>query len=217
MSVKFITCTPDAEKIVAYCARVSSPFQDNPQYEGLIKYCWVHKHLSIFEQADMTLEITTSRAISAQIIRHRSFHFQEFSQRYSQAMTMEPVEIRGQDKKNRQSSVEYSNTKLADYYLQSIHEQNKLALDLYNDMVSDGIAKEVARFVLPMSTTTKLYMKGNLRDWINYINVRTDSSTQKEHRMIAQKCKDIFIKQFPTISASVWEEDCDSLDSTTVL
>ena len=203
MKVKMISVTENAEKIIAHCARVSSKNQENEKIAGLIKYCIKHKHWSIFEQGTMTVEIETSRAISAQILRHRSFTFQEFSQRYAEATEFENYKARRQDVKNRQNSID----DLTEFELQWFNiAQSKIqqqSLELYNMALTKGIAKEQARFLLPMSTKTKLYMTGNIRSWIHYLELRTEEGTQKEHRDIAEKIKRIFINEFPIISESL--------------
>ena len=212
--VCLVTVTPDAEKTIGYIARVSNPNnQDNPKVEGLLKYCIKHGHWSIFEQAHMTLEINTTRAIAAQILRHRSFTFQEFSQRYADTNLLDaPVvpELRRQDTKNRQNSIDdIAETEKA--YLQGrISQYFKEGMDLYNDLLSKGIAKECARFVLPLATPTRIYMTGSARSWMHYIQLRTANGTQKEHMDIANLCRDHFICNFPTISKALgWCPDVD--------
>ena len=199
MMVKLISITPDAEKLIAYCARVSSKQQDNPEIEKLIKYCLDHKHWSIFETASMTVEIETSRAISAQILRHRSFTFQEFSQRYSEATEYITYEARRQDKKNRQNSI--GDMKLDDekWFWEAQQMVQSNCDRVYRQALKRGIAKEQARFLLPMSTKTKLYMTGNVRNFIHYIEVRANKDTQLEHRVIAEEIKKIFKKELPTV------------------
>jgi thymidylate synthase (FAD) len=201
--VKLISCTPDAEKLIAYCARVSNPNnQDNNNYSKLLKYCIDHKHWSIFEQGFMTLEINTTRGLAAQILRHRSFTFQEFSQRYADASLLSeeiPVfELRRQDTKNRQNSINDIDDTTKKLWTEHIQEHFRRAKELYDKMIGDGIAKECARFVLPLATPTRLYMSGSLRSWITYISLREKNGTQKEHIRIAKQCKQIFCDQFPT-------------------
>lgn len=190
------------ESLIQFCARVSSPNQTsgNPK---LIKYCLDKKHWSVFEQADLTIEVETSRAISAQILRHKSFSFQEFSQRYQQVTEFETYEARQQDIKNRQNSTDDSPKETQDWFqfMQTII-QDKCA-EAYKTALEKNIAKEQARMLLPMSTKTKLYMKGNLRSWITYLLVRLDKSTQKEHRDIALEIQKIFVTEFPIISAAL--------------
>ncbi len=206
-SVKLISVTPDAEKHIAYCARVSNPQnQDNESFEGLLKYCIKHQHWSIFEQSFMTVEIETTRGIAAQVLRHRSFTFQEFSQRYADSSLLSdyiPVpDLRRQDNKNRQNSIddigEYEKLTLQS----KIQEHFSQGMNLYKELLSHGIAKECARFVLPLATPTRLYMSGSLRSWLHYIDLRSSNGTQKEHMEIAEMCKNIFKEQFPIISAA---------------
>ena len=212
--VCLVSVTPDAEKTIGYVARVSNPNnQDNPKVDKLLKYCIDHGHWSIFEQAHMTLEINTTRGIAAQILRHRSFTFQEFSQRYADTNLLEQPEVpelRRQDTKNRQNSIDdIAETEKA--YLQGrISQYFKEGLDLYNDLLSKGIAKECARFVLPLATPTRIYMTGSARSWMHYIQLRTANGTQKEHMDIAGLCRDHFICNFPTISKALgWCPDVD--------
>lgn len=205
--VKLIHCTPKAEKLIAYMARVSSPKQDNPSYENLIKYLITNRHWSPLEMAGLCLEITTSRAISAQILRHRSFTFQEFSQRYSQAdLDFDYFAARRQDTKNRQNSIDDLSDDIQNWFLEAQEKVNHQAISLYCDALGKGISKESARFLLPLSTQTKLYMHGNLRSWVHYIELRSEKATQLEHREIALAAKDIFMEQFPIISKALeWE------------
>ena len=212
--VCLVSVTPDAEKTIGYVARVSNPNnQDNPKVDKLLAYCIKHGHWSIFEQAHMTLEINTTRGIAAQILRHRSFTFQEFSQRYADTNLLDaPVvpELRRQDTKNRQNSIDdIAETEKA--YLQGrISQYFKEGMDLYNDLLSKGIAKECARFVLPLATPTRIYMTGSARSWMHYIQLRTANGTQKEHMDIAKLCRDHFICNFPTISKALgWCPDVD--------
>jgi len=212
--VKLISVTPDAEKHMAYCARVSNPSnQDNEKFEGLLKYCIKHQHWSIFEQASMTLEIRTSRGIAAQVLRHRSFTFQEFSQRYADSSllgeTIPLPELRRQDTKNRQNSID----DLDPFEVQILEKQMQTLFDssmaLYNQMLERGVAKECARFVLPLATPTKMYMTGSVRSWIHYIALREKSGTQKEHMDIANAAKDIFCEQFPAVATALGGLDVD--------
>ena len=202
MTVRLISVTPDAEKTMAYVARVSNPAnQDSDNYAGLLKYCIKHNHWSVFEQSFMSLEIETTRGIAAQILRHRSFTFQEFSQRYADTNLLAdhiPVpELRRQDTKNRQNSID----DLGDYVklgLQTeIAEHFKASMNLYKRLLDLGVAKECARFVLPLATPTRIYMTGSCRSWITYIALREKSGTQKEHMDIAKECKKVFSEQFP--------------------
>ncbi|RTY36919.1 FAD-dependent thymidylate synthase [Chlorobium phaeovibrioides] len=194
-----------AEGLMAYCARVSSPHQESTDYEKLLAYCIAHKHWSIFEMADMTVEIVTSRAISPQILRHKSFQFQEFSQRYAQAQSIERYTPRRQDSKNRQNSLDDLPPETVAWFDRAQEQMAKESMALYEEALEKGIAKECARALLPLATQTKLYMKGSIRSWIHYLEVRTDPSTQKEHRDIADGIMAIFVKQFPvTASALGW-------------
>jgi len=208
MSVKLVNVSPDAEKHMAYCARVSNPNnQDNEKISGLLKYCIKHQHWSIFEQAFMTLEIETNRGIAAQILRHRSFTFQEFSQRYADSSllgeTIPLPELRRQDTKNRQNSIDDIDPFMIQKYQMLIQDHFRDAMELYQTMLDEGIAKECARFVLPLAVPTKMYMTGSVRSWIHYIDLRSANGTQKEHMEIANACKDIFKEQFPTIAEAL--------------
>ena len=207
MIVRLISVTPDAEKTMAHIARVSNPNnQDNPNYSGLLKYCIKHNHWSVFEQSSMTLEIETTRAIAAQVLRHRSFTFQEFSQRYADSNllgTIELPELRKQDKKNRQNSTDDLDPKLVDTLNRQMNTLFSSALSLYNQMLEDGVAKECARMVLPLCTPTRIYMTGSCRSWIHYINLRSAHGTQKEHMQIAEACRKVFTEQFPAVSEAL--------------
>ena len=210
MTVRLISVTPDAEKTMAHIARVSNPNnQDNPNYSGLLKYCIKHNHWSVFEQSSMTLEIETTRAIAAQVLRHRSFTFQEFSQRYADSNllgTIELPELRKQDKKNRQNSTDDLDPKLVDTLNRQMNTLFSSSLALYNQMLEDGVAKECARMVLPLCTPTKIYMTGSCRSWIHYIDLRSAHGTQKEHMEIAEACRKVFTEQFPTVSEALeWD------------
>ena len=203
MTVRLISVTPDAEKTMAYIARVSNPAnQDNENYAGLLKYCIKHNHWSVFEQSTMSLEIETTRGIAAQILRHRSFTFQEFSQRYADASFLGeeiPVpDLRRQDTKNRQNSIDDIADDVKSKFQLKIQEHFKSSMELYKELLDNGIAKETARFVLPLATPTRIYMTGSCRSWITYIALREKSGTQKEHMDIAKECKRIFGEQFPT-------------------
>ena len=207
MDVKFVSITPDAEKTMAYIARVSNPSnQDNEKFAGLLKYCIKHNHWSVFEQSSMTLEIETTRAIAAQILRHRSFTFQEFSQRYADSTKLGEIpipELRRQDEKNRQNST----NDLDEFVKQKLELQmNTLfssATALYQQMLEEGVAKECARMVLPLCTPTRIYMTGSCRSWIHYIELRSAHGTQKEHMDIAQAFKTVFVEQFPIVSEAL--------------
>jgi len=202
-AVKLIAITPKAEELIAYCARVSSSNQFNPNIEKLLKYCIDHGHWSVFETPYITIEINTSRAISAQILRHRSFTFQEFSQRYAAVADFETYPARRQDSKNRQNSID--DMKLEDKHWFNIAQDRVQTLSsfLYYEALDKGIAKEQARFLLPMSSKTKLYMTGNVRSWIHYLNLRCHVDTQKEHRDIALAIREILKKELPIISKAV--------------
>ena len=208
MTVKLISITPDAEQTMAYIARVSNPNnQDNPNYAKLLGYCIKHNHWSVFEQSTMTLEIETNRGIAAQILRHRSFTYQEFSQRYADSSMLSehiPIpDLRRQDTKNRQNSIddigEYEKltlqSKIADHFAEGMR--------LYKELLSHDIAKECARFVLPLATPTRIYMTGSCRSWIHYITLRSANGTQKEHMDIALECKEIFKEQFPSVAEAL--------------
>ena len=204
---KLVSVTPDAEKHIAYCARVSNPNnQDNEKFSGLLKYCIKHQHWSIFEQAFMTLEITTTRGIAAQILRHRSFTFQEFSQRYAPTSFLGDIELpelRRQDDKNRQNSIDDLDPEIVEKLNRQMITLFSSASNLYKQMLDAGVAKECARFVLPLATPTKLYMTGSARSWLHYIELRSAHGTQKEHMDIANSCKKIFVEQFPSISEAM--------------
>ena len=205
--VKLVTVTPKAEETIGYIARVSNPKnQDNPNVSGLLGYCIKHQHWSVFEQAHMTLEIETTRGLAAQILRHRSFTFQEFSQRYANTNFLGAIpvpDLRRQDEKNRQNSIDDVPQKQVEFLQKEIQAYFAEGLDLYNELIREGIAKECARFVLPLATPTRLYMTGTLRSWIHYIDLRSGHGTQKEHMEIAENCRDIFKEQFPIISEAL--------------
>ena len=207
MSVKLVTVTPDAEKLMAYIARVSNPSnQDNEKYAGLLKYCIKHNHWSVFEQSSMSLEIETTRAIAAQILRHRSFTFQEFSQRYAASTALGDIplpELRRQDLKNRQNSTNDLDPFVVQDYELKIKRHFVDAVKLYDKMLEAGVAKECARMVLPLATPTRIYMTGSCRSWIHYINLRSAHGTQKEHMVIAEACRKVFTEQFPAVSEAL--------------
>ena len=212
MTVKLVSITPDAEQMMAYIARVSNPAnQENEKYAGLLKYCIKHNHWSVFEQSTMTVEIETTRAIAAQILRHRSFTFQEFSQRYADTNLLEAIqlpELRRQDTKNRQNSIDDLDPEV----IEKLNKQMKTLFSsgqaLYNQMIESGVAKECARMVLPLCTPTRIYMTGSCRSWIHYINLRSGHGTQKEHMVIAKAVKDVFVEQFPAVSEALeWEKE----------
>ena len=206
--IKLVSVTADAEQHMAYVARVSNPKnQNNDKFAGLLKYCIKHGHWSVFEQAFMTIEINTTRGLAAQILRHRSFTFQEFSQRYADTNLLDTKidvpDLRSQDEKNRQNSIddipvskkENLQSKIATHFADAMH--------LYNELIKEGIAKECARFVLPLATPTRIYMTGNVRSWIHYIDLRSANGTQKEHMDVAKGVKEIFIEQFPNVSEAL--------------
>jgi len=206
--VKLISVTPDAEKTMAYVARVSNPSnQDNENYAGLLRYCIKHNHWSVFEQSHMTLEIETSRGIAAQILRHRSFTFQEFSQRYADAnLLAEEIhipELRRQDTKNRQNSTDDLEGYLRLTLETEIAQHFTASKNLYKRLLEMGVAKECARFVLPLATTTRIYMTGSCRSWLHYIDLRSAHGTQKEHMIIAEQCREVFKEQFPTVAEAM--------------
>ena len=206
--IKLISVTPDAEKHMAYVARVSNPKnQDNKKFAGLLKYCIEHGHWSVFEQAYMTVEINTTRGLAAQILRHRSFTYQEFSQRYADANLLSekiPLpHLRRQDKTNRQNSTDDVDEWVVQKYEILMEEHFKSSMDLYNKMLEDGIAKECARFVLPLSTPTRIYMTGSCRSWVHYIHLRSAHGTQKEHMDVAEGVRQVFMEQFPTVSEAL--------------
>ena len=207
-TAKLISVTPDAEKHMAYCARVSNPAnQDNEKFSGLLKYCVKHQHWSIFEQAYMTLELTTTRGIAAQVLRHRSFTYQEFSQRYADSsLLMDKIplpKLRRQDEKNRQNSID----DLDPFDVQNLELQMQTLFDssmaLYKQMLGRGVAKECARMVLPLCTPTRIYMTGSCRSWIHYITLRSANGTQQEHMDIALECKEVFKEQFPVVAEAL--------------
>jgi len=209
MNVKLVSITKpevegvhNAEDIIAYCARVSNPSNQTNTATApkLLKFLIKHKHWSPFELANMCVEIKTSRAIAAQILRHRSFSFQEFSQRYSEATEMEPLELRSPAEKNRQSSSEVIIDETQNKMAQMMMDANK---QLYEDMIKAGVAKECARMILPLGTQTTMYMNGTVRSWVHYIDLRTEENTQKEHREVAEEIKKIFIQQFPNVSEAL--------------
>ena len=192
---------------MAHIARVSNPNnQDNPNYAGLLRYCIQHEHWSVFEQSFMTLEIETTRGLAAQILRHRSFTFQEFSQRYADSNLLGEIELpelRRQDVKNRQNSIDDLDPAISDKLQKQMITLFSSSLALYNQMLESGVAKECARFVLPLATPTRLYMSGSCRSWIHYINLRSAHGTQKEHMDIANACKRVFMKNYPTVSEAL--------------
>ncbi len=207
-TVNLISVTPDAEKHMAYCARVSNPNnQENEKFSGLLKYCVKHQHWSIFEQAYMTVEINTTRGLAAQILRHRSFTYQEFSQRYADSTLLSTEialpELRRQDTKNRQNSIDDIDPFVRQKFEMLMQDHFKHGVDLYQKMLDEGIAKECARFVLPLACPTRIYMTGSVRSWIHYIELRSANGTQKEHMDIANMAKGIFVEQFPAVAEAM--------------
>lgn len=205
--------TPNAEENIAYIARVSNPAnQENEKIAGLLKYCIKNKHWSVFEQASMTLEIDTNRGIGTQILRHRSFKFQQFSQRYADnsllADEIPLPELRRQDNKNRQNSIDNLSEQDQEYWNERMKVIFASTMALYKEMLAAGIAKESARFILPEVMPTRMYMTGDIRSWIHYLDVRSANGTQKEHMEVAQKCRDIFIRELPIIAEALgWQAE----------
>ena len=206
--IKLVSVTPDAEKTMGYVARVSNPNnQDNPKVAGLLSYCIKHGHWSVFEQAHMTVEINTTRGLAAQILRHRSFTYQEFSQRYQDVSHIRediPLpELRSQDEKNRQNSVDDVDPAIVEKFNTKMRKHFDASIDLYKEMLHDGIAKECARFVLPLATPTRLYMTGSVRSWIHYIELRSAHGTQKEHMDLVENVRHVFNEEFPTVAEAL--------------
>ena len=208
MNVELISVTPDAEQHMAYVARVSNPKnQDNEKFAGLLKYCIQHGHWSVFEQAHMTVEIETTRGLAAQILRHRSFTYQEFSQRYADSSLLGDIiplpELRSQDTKNRQNSIDNVDQFVKQDFELKMQRHFVDGMKLYKEMLDAGIAKECARFVLPLATPTRLYMTGSVRSWVHYIDLRSAHGTQKEHMDVAKAIRGIFCEQFPTVAEAL--------------
>ena len=208
MSVKLVSSTPDAEKLMAYVARVSNPNnQGNDKFAGLLRYCIKHGHWSVFEQAYMTVEINSTRGLAAQILRHRSFTFQEFSQRYADtnllADEIPMFDLRSQDLKNRQNSNDDVPENKKKDLQEKIAQHFVDSMDLYNELLANGIAKECARFVLPLATPTRIYMTGSVRSWVHYIDLRSAHGTQKEHMDVAEGVREVFTEQFPTVAEAL--------------
>ena len=206
--IKLVSVTPNAEKTIAYVARVSNPQnQENDKFAGLLRYCIKHGHWSVFEQAFMTLEINTTRGLAAQILRHRSFTYQEFSQRYQDVSHIRediPLpELRSQDEKNRQNSIDDVDPVVVEKFNKKMRAHFNASIDLYKMMLHEGIAKECARFVLPLATPTRLYMTGSVRSWIHYIELRSAHGTQKEHMDLVENVRSVFKEQFPTVSEAL--------------
>ena len=207
MKVSFVNITADPEATMAYIARVSNPSnQKNENYAGLLRYCIKHQHWSVFEQSSMTLEIETTRGLAAQVLRHRSFTFQEFSQRYADSNLLGKIDLpdlRRQDTKNRQNSIDNLDTEIVEKLNKQMTTLFESSLALYNQMLELGVAKECARFVLPLATPTRLYMTGSCRSWIHYIQLRSAHGTQKEHMDIANACKGLFVQYYPTVAEAL--------------
>ena len=206
--IRLVSVTPDAEKTMAYVARVSNPKnQDNEKFAGLLRYCIQHGHWSVFEQAHMTVEINTTRGLAAQILRHRSFTYQEFSQRYADSSllgeTIPLPALRRQDDKNRQNSIDDIDPLTQQDFEIKMQRHFESGMKLYKEMLDAGIAKECARFVLPLATPTRLYMTGSVRSWVHYIDLRSAHGTQKEHMDVAEGVRSIFCKQFPTVAKAL--------------
>jgi thymidylate synthase (FAD) len=206
--VKLVSITPDAEETIAYIARVSNPKnQDNEKYDRLLNYMIDHGHWSPFEQAYMTIEIQTSLAIATQILRHRSFTFQQFSQRYAEKNlineSIDLPELRSQDTKNRQNSIDDISQDIKNKFNKRIRKHFDESTKLYDDLLNEGVAKESARFVLPQATTTRMYMTGTIRSWMHYIDLRSGHGTQKEHMDIANHIKNIFKENMPVIASTM--------------
>ena len=206
-SVKLITVTPNAEETMGYIARVSNPKnQDNPNVSGLLGYCIKHNHWSVFEQAHMSLEVETTRGIAAQVLRHRSFTYQEFSQRYANTNMLGQIDVpdlRSQDDKNRQNSIDDIPQDQKARLQGQIQRYFSEGIDLYNELIREGVAKECARFVLPLATPTRIYMTGSVRSWIHYIELRSAHGTQKEHMDIVEQCRTVFKEQLPIVSEAL--------------
>ena len=207
MKVSFVNITADPEATMAYIARVSNPSnQKNENYAGLLRYCIKHQHWSVFEQSSMTLEIETTRGLAAQVLRHRSFTFQEFSQRYADSNLLGKIDLpdlRRQDTKNRQNSIDNLDSEIVEKLNKQMTTLFESSLALYNQMLELGVAKECARFVLPLATPTRLYMTGSCRSWIHYIQLRSAHGTQKEHMDIANACKGLFVQYYPTVAEAL--------------
>ena len=207
MKVSFVNITADPEQTMAYIARVSNPSnQNNENYAGLLRYCIKHQHWSVFEQSSMTLEIETTRGLAAQVLRHRSFTFQEFSQRYADSNLLGKIDLpdlRRQDTKNRQNSIDNLEPEVVEKLNKQMTTLFESSLALYNQMLELGVAKECARFVLPLATPTRLYMTGSCRSWIHYIQLRSAHGTQKEHMDIANACKGLFVQYYPTVAEAL--------------
>jgi thymidylate synthase (FAD) len=204
MQVNFISATPRGQELIAYCARVSSKDQNNPRIKHLLQYCVNHGHWSVFEQAHMTIEIIASRSITRQVLRHKSFCFQEFSQRYQEVTQFEQIRARRQADNNRQSSIDNLPNEVKSWWAEILMKHQQASIELYNSALEKGIAREVARDLLPESAQSRLYMTGNIRSWIHYLDLRDKGDTQLEHRLIAEAIKPIFKEHFPIVASAVW-------------
>jgi len=205
-SVELIHSTQNGEELIAHMARVSNPSnQNNPSYSKLIRYLITHKHWSPFEMVNLCVKIKTTRSVAAQILRHRSFSFQEFSQRYAEVTEFPQIpDLRRQDLKNRQNSIDDVPSDKKQHFQDRIHDIFTQSLSLYNEMIEEGLAKECVRDILPLSTPTTLYMNGTLRSWLHYCDLRTANGTQQEHKYIAEGCKSIIQQQFPQVYTAMW-------------
>ena len=204
-SASLVWITPDAEKLIGKIARVSNPKnEDNPEVSRLLRYLITHRHWSPFEMASMCVEIKTTRAISPQILRHRSFSFQEFSQRYAEATEYEIPDLRSQDLKNRQNSIDDIPESVAEFYEEVIQHHMDSAMDIYHSLIEYGVAKECARAVLPLNTSTRLYMSGTIRSWLHYCDLRCSNGTQREHQLIADSIKELLFNEIPSIACAMW-------------
>ena len=207
-NAKLVWITPDAEKLIGKIARVSNPQnEDNPEVERLLRYLIKHRHWSPFEMASMCVEIETTRAISPQILRHRSFSFQEFSQRYAETTKIDVPQLRRQDLSNRQNSVDDLPEHVVELLQSNIEHHYRSSADLYKMLIAYGVAKECARNVLPESSHTRMYMSGTIRSWLHYVDLRRKNGTQYEHMLIAEDVMEILYEQVPTIARAMWPED----------
>ena len=207
-SAKLVWITPDCEKLIGKIARVSNPKnEDNPNVERLLNYLIQHRHWSPFEMGSMCVEIQTTRAISPQILRHRSFSFQEFSQRYAETTQLDIPQLRRQDLTNRQNSVDDLPEHIVELLQNNIEAHYRSAADLYKSLLAYGVAKECARNVLPESACTRMYMTGTIRSWLHYVDLRSKNGTQYEHMQIAEDILEIICEQLPTIARAMWSED----------
>ena len=210
-TAKLISITPNAEDQIAYCARVSNPKnqENHDTAPRLLRYCITNNHWSPFEMANMVVEVTTTRSIAPQILRHRSFSFQEFSQRYADTAVLGNAgvpELRFQDTKTRQHSIKDDHGNLSHAYGARLQTHMAMAQALYQDMLDGGVAKECAREVLPLATPTKLFMNGTIRSWLHYVNLRCGNGTQKEHRVIAEQVRTLMQEQLPSVAYAMWPQ-----------